>query len=55
MASKSLKKYHRTQKIGQDRLITLLDKQGRESYDQVKIIQRIEEFYTELYDNDCPH
>ena len=29
MASKSLKKVGRTQKLGQDRLITLQDKQGR--------------------------
>ena len=49
MPSKSLKKVRRTQKLGQDRLITLLDKQGREIHDQDKIVERIEEFYTELY------
>ena len=50
MASKSLKKVRRTQMLGPDRLITLLDKQGREIRDQDKIIERIEEFFTELYD-----
>ena len=45
MASKSLKKVQRTQMLGQDRLITLLDKQGN-------IIERIEEFYTEPYDSE---
>ena len=49
MASKSLKKVGGTQKLGQDRLITLLDKQGKEIHDQGKILKRIEEFYTELY------
>ena len=38
--------------LGQDRLITLLDKQGREIRDQDKIIERIEEFYTELYNSE---
>ena len=52
MASKSLKKVQRTQKLGQDRLITLLDKQGREIRDQDKIIEQIEEFYTDLYDSE---
>ena len=52
MASKSLKIVRRTQKLGQDRLITHLDKQGREIHDQDKIIERIEEFYTELYDSE---
>ena len=51
MASKSLKKVPKTQKLDQDRLITLMDKQGREIHDQDKIIERVEEFYTELYDN----
>ena len=49
MASKSLRKVRRTQKLGQDTLITLLDKQDREIHDQDKIIERIEEFYTEVY------
>ena len=35
--------------LGQDRLITLLGKQGREIHDQYKIIKRINKFYTELY------
>ena len=52
MASRSLKKVRRTQMLGRDRLITLLDKQGREIRDQDKIIERIEEFYTELYDSE---
>ena len=52
MASKSLKNVRRTQMLGQDRLITLRDKQGREIRDQDKIIERIEEFYTELYDSE---
>ena len=43
MASKSLKKVRRTQK---------LDKQGREIRDQDKIIERIEEFYTEPHDSE---
>ena len=38
--------------LGQDRFITLLDKQGREIRDQDKIMERIEEFYTELYDSE---
>ena len=52
MASMSLKKVRRTQKLGQDKLITLLDKQDRETHDQDKIIERIKEFYTELYDSE---
>ena len=40
------------QKLSQDRLITLLDKQGRDIRDQDKIIERIDEFYTELYDSE---
>ena len=38
--------------IGKYRLITVIDKQGREIYVQDKIIERIEEFYSELYDSD---
>ena len=52
MASKCLKKPRRTQMLAQNRLFTLLDKQGREIRDQDKIIERIEEFYTELYDSE---
>ena len=51
MASKSLKKVRRTQILGQGRLITLLGKQGTEIRDQDKITERIEEFYTEIYDS----
>ena len=36
---------------GKDGLIALLDKQGTEIHDQDKIIESIEEFYTELYDS----
>ena len=52
MASKSLRKVRRTQMLGQDRLIAFLDNQGREIHDQDKIIERIKEFYTELYDSE---
>ena len=52
MASKSLRKVRRTQTLGKDRLITLIDKQGREIHHQDKIMERIEEFYTELYDSE---
>ena len=44
MTSKSLLKVRRRQKLGQDRLRILLNKQGREIHDQGKIIERIEEF-----------
>ena len=33
-------------------MITLLDKQGREIQEQDKIMERMEEFYSELYDSD---
>ena len=36
----------------QTRQITSLEKQGREIHDQDKIIERIHEFYTELYDTE---
>ena len=52
MASKSLKKVRRTQMLGQDRHITLLEKQGRETRDQDKVTERIVEFYTELYESE---
>ena len=49
--SKNIKLLTSTSKeLGQDRLITLLDKP--EIHDQDKIVERIEEFYTELYDNE---
>ena len=38
--------------VGRDRLITLLAKQGRDIHDQDNIIERIEEFYMELYDSE---
>ena len=33
-------------------MITLLDKQGKEIQEQDKIMERLEEFYSELYDSD---
>ena len=33
-------------------MITLLDKQGREIQEQDNITERIQEFYSELYDSD---
>ena len=41
VTSHSLWKVGRTQKLGQDRLITLLDKQDRKIHDQDKIIEII--------------
>ena len=52
MPSKSLRKIRRTQKLSQDRLITNLDKQGKEIHHQDKIIEAIDECYTELYDSE---
>ena len=52
MASKSLKKVRRTHTLGQDRLITLLEKQTKDIRDQDKITERIEELYTQLYDSE---
>ena len=49
---KEPEKVRRTQKLGQNILTTLLDKQGRGIHDQDKIMERIEEFYTELYDTE---
>ena len=51
-ATKSLKKVRRTQSLGNNRMITLLDKQGKEIQEQDKIMERIEEYYLELYDSD---
>ena len=51
-ASKSLKKVRKTHSLGKNRMITLLDKQGEEIQEQDKIMERIEEFYSELYDSD---
>ena len=50
-ASKSLKKA-RTHSIGKNRMMILLDKQGKQIQEQEKIMERIEEFYSELYDSD---
>ena len=41
-----------SQKLDQDRLFRLLDKQGKEIHDQDNIIERIGKFYTELYDSE---
>ena len=51
MASRSLKKVRRTQTLCHDRRIIFLEKQGREIHDKDGIIERIEEFYIELYDS----
>ena len=51
-ASKSLKKVRRTHNLGKNRMITLLDKHGKEIQEQDKIMERIEEFDSELYDSD---
>ena len=45
-ATKSLKKVRRTRSLGKDRMITPLDKQGKEMQEQDKIMERIEEFYS---------
>ena len=45
-----MKRARRTQSLGKNRLITPLEKQGKEIQD--KIMERIEEFYSELYDSD---
>ena len=50
--SKSLKKVRSAHSLGKKRMITLLDKHGKETKEQDKIIARIEEYYSELYDSD---
>ena len=50
-ASKSLKTVRRTHSLGKNRMMTLLDKQGKEIQEQDKIMARIEEYYSELYDS----
>ena len=50
--SKSLNKVRRTHSLGTNLMITLLDKYGKEIQEQDKIMGRIEEFYSELYDSD---
>ena len=47
-----MKKVRRTHSAGKNRMITLLDKHGKEIQEQDKIMERIEEFYSELYDSD---
>ncbi len=47
-----MKKVRRTHSLGKNRMITLLDKQGKEIQEQDMIMERIEEFYSELYDCD---
>ena len=51
-ACKNLKKVRRTHTLGKNRMITLLDKQGREIQEQDKIMERREEFDSELFDSD---
>ena len=51
-ATKSLKKVRRTHSLGKNRMITLLDKQGKDIQEQNKIMERKEEFYSQLYDSD---
>ena len=41
-ASKSLKKVRRTHSLGKNRMVTLLDKLGKEIQEQDKIMERIE-------------
>ena len=47
-----MKKVRKTHSLGKNRMITLLDKQGKEIQEQDKIMERIEAFYSELYDSD---
>ena len=49
-ASKSLTKGRRKHSLGKNWMT--LDKQGKEIQEQDKIMERIEEFYSELYDSD---
>ena len=49
-ASKSLKRV--THNLGKNRMITLPDKHGKQIQEQDKIMERIEEFYSELYVSD---
>ena len=51
-ATKSLKRVRRTHSLEKNRIITLLGKQGKEIQEQDKIMERIESFYSELYDSD---
>ena len=47
-----LKKVRRTHSLVKNRMITLLDKQGKEIQEKYNIMERIQEFYSELYDSD---
>ncbi len=51
-ATKSLKKVGRTHSLGKIRTITLLGKQDKDIQEQDNIMERIEEFYSELYNSD---
>ena len=51
-ASKSLKNVRKTHNLGKNRMMTLLDKQGKEIQEEDKIMARIEKFYSQLYDSD---
>ena len=46
---KQFDKVRSMQKLGQDRLITLLDKLDKEIHDQDKIIERTQKLYTDIY------
>ena len=46
-ASKHLKKARRTNSLGKNQMVTLLDKLGKEIQGQDKIMEQIEEFYSE--------
>ena len=46
-ASKSLTNVRRTHSLGKNQMITLLDKQGKEIQEQDKIMERLDEFYSE--------
>ena len=47
-----MQEVRRTHILGKNRMITLLDKHGKEIQEQYKIMERIEEFYSEFYDSD---
>ncbi len=47
-----MKKVRRTHSLGENKMITLLDKQGKEIQEPDKIMERMEEFYLELHDSD---
>ncbi len=51
-ASESLKNVKTTHSQGKNRMITLLDKKGKDIQEQDKIMERIEEFYSEIYNSD---